>query len=197
LRKGRQTPADVNVQVKGKNLSISASLRDQIVKKMQRLDKYLVRINGIEVEVWTEKTRDAGQVCHINAMTHATGRTLRVTASDVEMLTAVDDAVDKLYRQLNRTKEKMKAHSASKPSEAIASELTASDLSLTSEDHAAEPVILVEYLQVKPQFEDEAIIELESLKRTFYVFLNARNEQVNVLYRHADGTYGLIEPRVG
>jgi putative sigma-54 modulation protein len=49
---------------------------------------------------------------------------------------------------------------------------------------------------MKPQFEDEAVEQMEALGHAFYVFLNARNEQVNVLYRRKDGAYGLIEPRV-
>jgi len=46
-------------------------------------------------------------------------------------------------------------------------------------------------------FEDEAIEELKSQKRGFYVFLNARNERINVLYRREDGSYALIEPQAG
>jgi putative sigma-54 modulation protein len=45
-------------------------------------------------------------------------------------------------------------------------------------------------------FEDEAVDELEAGKRDFLVFINARSEQVNVLYRRPDGDYGLVEPRV-
>jgi putative sigma-54 modulation protein len=58
----------------------------------------------------------------------------------------------------------------------------------------AEPEIVVESLDMKPMFEDEALEELRAGKRDFYVFLNARNEVLNVLYRRDEGTYGLIEP---
>ena len=47
---------------------------------------------------------------------------------------------------------------------------------------------------MKPMFSDEAIDELEALDHEFFVFLNAENEQVSVIYRRRDGNYGLIEP---
>jgi putative sigma-54 modulation protein len=50
---------------------------------------------------------------------------------------------------------------------------------------------------VEPIFEDEAVQEMEEQRRSFYVFLNARTERINVLYRRQDGSYALIEPRAG
>ena len=35
---------------------------------------------------------------------------------------------------------------------------------------------------------------MEMLGHNFYVFLNADTDQVNVVYRRKNGTYGLIEP---
>jgi putative sigma-54 modulation protein len=113
------------------------------------------------------------------------------------MHAAIDEAVDKLYRQLNRTKERLKGHHSSKLAELLDS--TSADATEPSglAEEVEAPVIHIERLEVKPQFEDEAIEELDAQGRAFYVFLNARNEQVNVLYRRADGSYALIEPRAG
>jgi len=41
---------------------------------------------------------------------------------------------------------------------------------------------------------DEAILQMDLLGHTFFVFRNALSGQVNVLYRRRDGQYGLIEP---
>jgi putative sigma-54 modulation protein len=43
-------------------------------------------------------------------------------------------------------------------------------------------------------FTDEAVLQLEMSNRQFVVFLNAKSEKVNVLYRRKDGGYGLMEP---
>jgi putative sigma-54 modulation protein len=144
-----------------------------------------------------EKTRDLDQQCHVEATTRVAGRTLRVTGTDGEMYAAVDEVVDKLYRRLNRHKERLKAHAGSKLAEMpIALEQAAAEQDTPAAEERV-PSIRPERITLDPMFEDEAVDELEAGKREFLVFINARTEQVNVLYRRPDGDYGLVEPRVG
>ena len=42
--------------------------------------------------------------------------------------------------------------------------------------------------------EEDAAVQLELLGHNFYVFRNAYSNEVNVIYKRADGNYGLIEP---
>jgi putative sigma-54 modulation protein len=53
---------------------------------------------------------------------------------------------------------------------------------------------MTEKFAVKPMFVDEAVLQLQLSHRQFLVFLNARTEKVNVLYRRKTGNFGLIEP---
>lgn len=178
----------VEVHIKGKNMPITSDLRFQIERKMQKLSKYLDRLATIDVELATEPTREAAARNHVEATTHVLGRTIRVASMDAEMHAAVDMTVDKLYRSLNRRKEKVKSHHG-----AIAAEASPAETSPLEEDED-EPIVEIERLEMKPMFEDEALEELRSGVDDFYVFLNARNEKVNVLYKRSDGTYGLIQP---
>ena len=41
---------------------------------------------------------------------------------------------------------------------------------------------------------EDAIAELELLDHDFYVFVNAENNKVSVVYKRHDGDYGLITP---
>jgi len=50
---------------------------------------------------------------------------------------------------------------------------------------------------MKPTYPEDAIIEMEMLGHSFYMFLNAETEEINVVYRRNDGRYGLIEPELG
>ena len=194
MKREHHTPGGVSVQVKGKNIPVTPALRDLVVRKMHRLDKYLNRLQAIEVELCTESTRDASHHNHVEATTHVLGRTIRVTSNNSDMHAAIDEAVDKMYRQLNRQKERIKSHHGSKPAEVLPlPEAPATEPALPRGDGAA-PVIRVERLSDKPRFEEEAIEEMEALGQDFYVFLNARSEQMNVVYRRTDGTYGLIQP---
>jgi putative sigma-54 modulation protein len=42
--------------------------------------------------------------------------------------------------------------------------------------------------------EEEAIMQMELLGHTFFVFLNSNTDKINVIYKRTDGDYGLIEP---
>ena len=35
---------------------------------------------------------------------------------------------------------------------------------------------------------------MEALGHSFFVFRNAKTDEINVIYRRKDGNYGLIEP---
>jgi putative sigma-54 modulation protein len=203
MTKVRHPHQEPTVHVKGKNMTVTPALHDQVVNKMGRLEKYHDRVQTIEVELHTEKTREAAYQNCVEAITHVRGKTLRVTATHEDMHAAIDEAVDKLYRQLNKQKERLKSHHASKPAEIVpepsevdeSAEIDVPRRATASSDADA-TVVHVERLDVEAQFEEEAIQEMEALGHGFHVFLNARNERVSVLYKRSDGGYGVIEPHV-
>src|SRR5690348_4226777 len=119
MRRSAQSVRKVDVQVKGRGMTVTQAMHDQVVNKMQRLDKYLDRLQSIDVELFRENTRAVSDKNHVEVIAHVPGHVMRVTTSNAEMIAAVDEAVDKLYRQLNRTKERMKAHHGVKPAEIL------------------------------------------------------------------------------
>ena len=48
-----------------------------------------------------------------------------------------------------------------------------------------------------PMFEEDAIAQMEELGHAFFVYLDAETETVAVVYRRADGNYGVIQPVLG
>ncbi len=202
MKRSHQPPGQVEVQVKGSHLLITQALNDQVVQKMAKLDRYFDRLQTIEVELCWEKTRAADQQNRVEATTHVKGRTLRVVASHSDMYAAIDEVVDKLHRSLNRQKERTKSHGTNKITDVLPESSDLEDDSLeglsdVDSDSTQDAIVIHERLQIKPQFEEEAIAEMDASGLTFYVFMNARNESVNVLYRHGDGSYGVIEPQAG
>ncbi|PZS10422.1 MAG: ribosome-associated translation inhibitor RaiA [Chloroflexi bacterium] len=184
----------ITVRVKGRNMKVPSALKHQVTRKMRKLSKYLDRLDEIQVELTGENTRESDQKNHVEAATHAGGRSMRVSATHADMQAAIDSAVDKLYRQLVRQKERMKSNHHGKLADRFAENALSEAVEWTAADMNGEEPIAVERLEMKPQFEDEALEELRRLGYSFYVFLNARTEQVNILYRKGNGHYGLIEP---
>src|SRR5437588_12443897 len=110
MKQAGRVPGEVRVHLKGRNLGVTEAIRAQVEHKMSRLYKYLDRLQSIDVELWTEKTREAGLHHHVEASTHVAGKMMRVATTQPDLYAAVDEAVDRLYRQLNRRKERLKSH---------------------------------------------------------------------------------------
>jgi putative sigma-54 modulation protein len=188
MRTGDRTVGGIDVHVKGKGLPVTPALRDLVERKMSRLDKYHDRLQSIDVELIHEKTRAADQQNSVDVVARVPGQTIRVQAAASEIHAAVDEAVDKMYRHLNRKKERQKGHHGSKAAEMLTSE---------PEEAPEGRSITVEHPLVEPLSEEEAIESLDESGRPLFVFLNARNQQVNVVYRRDGGGYCIVEPRIG
>jgi putative sigma-54 modulation protein len=67
----------------------------------------------------------------------------------------------------------------------------------TGDEDELGSVVRVKGFSVKPMFPEDAIEQMELLGHDFFVFMNASDERVNVLYRRNDGNYGLIQPEFG
>lgn len=189
MRTGDGTAGGIDVHVKGKGLTVTPALRDLVERKMARLDKYHDRLQSVDVELIREKTRETDQQSSVDVIARIPGQTIRVQASAADIHAAVDEAVDKMYRNLNRRKERQKAHHGGKAVEVLGVE--------EPEPAVQTARITVERPLVEPLDEEDAIQALEDSGRPVYVFLNARNEQVNVVYRRDDGGFSIVEPRAG
>lgn len=118
--------------------------------------------------------------------------------SDQNMRAAIDEIVDILRKQMRRYKERLNRLSKKNSSFAEESNLSfAMDESDNNLD--AETVVNIERIKsfaVKPMDPEEAVMELELIGHSFYVFLNSLTNEVNVVYKRKNGSYGLIEPKI-
>ena len=55
-------------------------------------------------------------------------------------------------------------------------------------------IIRTKRFGIKPMFPEDACVQMELLGHAFFVFMNAETDEVNVVYKRKNGTYGLIEP---
>lgn len=189
--------------VKARNMELSARERGQIERKLRRLD----RIAHAEAEASVELTAHASRSADVANVAEATlvssGSVLRSASSGPTVIAAIDRLVDKLERQLIRARERPRSVRGRHAGEAHALlEQAGSDAeALPSDESRAEPrgepsVVKFKRFDMVPMFEEDAIDRMEELGHAFFVFLNAEGGSVCVVYRRAEGTYGLIEPIV-
>lgn len=175
----------MKITVTGKNIEVTDALRDTVIRKISKLDKYF------NPDVETQVTLSVQKNHHIIEVTIPfDGVILRGEESTDDMYASIDKVLDKLERQIlkhkTRLERKLRENSLKgvdvKPGEA-------------EDEEEYEPLVVrTKKFAIKPMPVDEAILQMDLLGHSFFVFLNADTEEVNVVYKRKDGRYGLIEP---
>ena len=179
----------MRLQVKGKNVEVSDSLKDYARQKLGKLEKHLNEASRLELELQVEKNPSisANQVAEATIWTK--GPVLRARESSSDMKASIDLLVEKLERQARRYRDKRRRGPGRNNNQAPTSRSV-----LTEEE--APMIVKTKQFAVKPMSPEEAVLQLELVGHDFFVFLNGDTNDVNVVYRRRDGNYGLIEPQV-
>ncbi len=199
----------MDISIHGDGIRISEALNNYTRSKVDKLDRYLPNIAHVGVELAIIRThRGADLAIAQITVQHARGAILRSEERmNIEnrdtIRWAINKAVDKLHRQIDRFKSKRKAKNQKVRDRYRA---TLAELNMAEEVPAyvvpdativAAPADIFRRKQVElmPMNEEEAIEQLELLDHNFYMFMNAESGQVNVLYRRDNGGYGLLVPQ--
>jgi putative sigma-54 modulation protein len=175
----------MQLSVKGRNLEVTDALRSYAEEKLRRLTKYFENIVTANVVLALEKHRQIAEVT-----LRVRDLTIRAEESTEDLYSSIDLVVEKLERQILRYKERIATHATRGASR------EERDASAASAAEAESRLVKTKRFAVKPAEVDEAIMQMDLLGHNFYVFRNARTDEVNVVYRRRDGHYGLIEPEV-
>ncbi len=173
-----------------KNMDSSDSLKAYIQKKLDKFDKMLDSPGEAHLVLSVQKIR------HIAELTLSCDR-LNIHAkeeSDI-MYSSIDTLMDKVKGQIKKHKDKIKHHMSGNKQSLKNDTLEFTDTQTILKSDQSMEDIIIEPIDTKPMDIDDAVIELNSSNLSFYVFNNARTEQLNVLYKHNNGKLGLIQPR--
>jgi len=178
----------MRLQVKGKNLDVSDSIRSYAEDKLRKLERQLADPTQIELELSVERNPSISANHVAEATIWTKGPTLRAREASADMRASIDQLVDKLERQVQRYRQKRRRRTARD---------NGSNLEAAKPvPNESEPVIVkTKQFAVKPMSPEEAVLQLELIGHDFFVFQNAETGEVNVVYRRRDGHYGLIEPQ--
>jgi len=183
----------VRTIVRGKNLEVPDRVRQYAERKFARLERLLDDRTDAIVELSNEAHRSAADAHIVDVTLVIDGSTLRSRAAGGSYQAALDIVVDKVERQAIDFKEKPRIRARPVEEKAILRRIADG----TAEPAADRRIVKSKRFAVEPMFEEDAVAAMEDLGHDFYVFLNAENERLCVLYRRKDGHYGLIEPMVG
>jgi putative sigma-54 modulation protein len=168
-----------------KNLDSSDHLKAYVTEKLNRFDRLLDNPAEASVVLRVEKFRHIAEI-------NISGDRLTIIGKEetADMYSAIDMVLDKLEKQIKKSKEKLRERRAGGKSRSKGP-TPEPGASTESSDRGAIKVQNVEY---KPMDVEEAVLQMDLSSESFLVFTNARTDQINVLYRRNDGDLGLIQP---
>jgi putative sigma-54 modulation protein len=177
----------MEVSVVGRHFEVTDALKQYATEKFGRLEKYLPQ------KVQAVITLSVIKKVHHTAEAAIKSNSLLIQASEEteEMYSAIDLLVEKIERRVRRYKEKLVDHKHHASGRMEEPAVTAS--SSQGEDRIPQ-IIRTKRFDLKPMLPEEAVMQMELLDKEFFIFSNAGNGQINVIYRRKDGNVGLIEP---
>ena len=179
----------MNITVNAKHTTLTDAIRDYSEKKIQRIAKYLDDNMDVHVNLNVEKNMHIAEI-----FVNVKGMFLKGIERSEDMYASIDIAVDKIERQVVKYKEKLISRKNIENRESM------EDLKLSvydyNEDSAIdEPTVVIsKQIPAKPMDIEEAIMQMDLMNRNFFVFRNAENSEINVVYKRDDGKVGIIEP---
>ena len=172
--------------ISGKNIELTEALETKMIRQMSKLDKYFLPTAEAQITFSVEKLR------HIIEITIPfNGRLLRAEVEGKDMYAIMDDAVAIIEKQLNKYKGRIQDRSRSTKQVVFAEEFMKP---VVTEEELPLAIKKTKRFAVKPMSAEEAVLQMELLGHNFFVYLDANMEDVNVVYKRKNGTYGLIEP---
>jgi len=184
----------MQIALKAKNRKLSETEEDLIRKKVSRLPRYLDQITEAEVIVGQERPRRGADKQVVQLTVRANGTLLRAEESDPEMQAALDAALAKVERRIERFRGRRERNKKGRSSLGEALVPPAPEGESEDEDTAARAIVRTKRFVVQPMEREDAVEQMELLGHSFFVYMDAETKHMSVLYRRQDGNYGLLEP---
>jgi len=180
----------VKVVLHDRTDGLPPELREYAQGKLSRLARHFGKVAEAEVDFTEERKRSGHStaVCRIKVLLD--GRRVPVLTaheSGPDAQSALDLALDKIDRQVVKTKEK-RTHR-----KMAALPLRAPQPRDDTKD-SSEPERI--HLKLRPMSVEDAVSELESDDQAFHVFLDENSGAIQIAFRRADGSVGIIEPTI-
>ncbi|TFD95809.1 ribosome hibernation-promoting factor, HPF/YfiA family [Jeotgalibacillus sp. R-1-5s-1] len=193
----------LNYNVRGENIEVTPAIREYVEKKIDKLERYFNDTPDANVHVNLKVYND--KQTKVEVTIPMPRLTLRAEERHEEMYAAIDLILDKLERQIRKHKTKVNRKFREKGNEP---EFFATSVDAENGIEELEPVAIgadddgddsefdivrTKTFNLKPMDSEEAVLQMNMLGHSFYVFTDAESNGTNIVYKRKDGKYGLIE----
>lgn len=171
--------------IRGDKMVVTDAIRDYAEEKLGRLEKYF-KDDNITANILT-RVRGNSQIVEVTIPTSKF--VLRGEEENEDLYAAIDLVSDKLERQIRKNKTRLNRNVKENTKEFNL------DYVLEDTEEAKETIVKRKNIEMKPMDEEEAILEMELLGHSFFVYKDMYTNNTCVLYKRKDGDYGLIETK--
>ena len=159
--------------------------KEYVEERLKKLKKYIDNPVDARVILSVEKFRNTAE---INLM--ANGLNINSKEEEKDMHLAIDNAIEKIERQLKKRKEKVRGF---KNNHSRSGESEGESAGEEGEESPEAKVVETRKVVLKPMSIDDAVLEMETTKNRFVIYRDSSTENVNVIYRREDGKFALLE----
>ena len=179
----------MNIQINGKNITVSDDLEQTVAKKLKKLEKYFKPDAVAYVRLASVKKREIAEVT-----IRVDGIVIRGEEASDDLRTSLDRVVEKVEKQILHHKTRLAKRVRDGSLAEWVANLAPVDMDYEVEDEDDSVVTRDKRFSTKPMEVEEAILQLQMVDHDFFAFQNAATGRINVLYRRKEGGYGLLEP---
>ena len=174
----------MKIPLKRKNIEITEAIEEKVGEKLSKLDKYFIVSENVEAKVLV-RTYPYGQKIEVTIPTEYV--LLRAEVVDQDLYNAIDLVIDKLEGQIRKYKTRLNRKSKD-------NKLAFNLASIEPLDDEEEDVLVkTKTITPKPMDMEEAIMQMELIGHSFFVYRDTETDAISIVYRRNDGNYGLIE----
>lgn len=169
-------------------MDIGDRTKEKISAKLDRIEKLFPQDTEASITIISEKLEH-----RVDVTVPIGKRLVKAEASEADMMAALDKVVDKLEHQIVKYKKRLRSKMRQNATFKDEYESVPIDEKILDD----EPLYKIErnkHFELRPMDAEEAVMQMELLGHSFFVFRNGNTDDVNVVYRRKDGSFGLIEP---
>ena len=176
----------MKIDIIGRNYEVGERLKEITNQKINKLDKYF---DSAETRAKVCFKKEASSLT-TEVMLDYAGKLVRATASSDNFYDNLDIVLPKLEGQIRKYRTRFDKHQKNSAFRETAVYETA------DREQKKSSIVKEKKFKLSPMTVEEAMEEMELLGHSFYVFLEAKTNTVQVIYLRKDGDLGLIEPEI-
>lgn len=180
------------LQIYTRNLELTDRLRDYVENKVSKLQRYLPNLDSVRVDLSESNARDSSRRMVAQITIYVPKAILRAEERAGDIFAAVDSVMDKMSRRVERYKGRRRSARRAQVPAATAGPSEREESLMEDEEYPS--IARVKEFEVSSIFPEDAIEQMELLGHQFFIFVDAADGRLSVVYLRDDGDYGLLKP---